>query len=1258
MKPVITFFILTILFSFNGLAHENCPSELASHPVNYQNAPALSLDLFQKNKDQKMPSQLKNGLVLNLNQQSLSQVLNQNNLSLKINMPSPDGEVMSLELVQTNPLSKNFKVTGSISGKIDVPLGKYYEGTVNGIAQSIVTASFSESGVRLLISTTADGNMVIGKMNRLGKNNTPYIFYKERDLIDGPKFACQTPDFDPAFEVKPSTAAMEERSMMCLKPIDVYIECDHLMYQDFGGNIANISNYVVSIFHTTAALFRAEEVAIQMSEIFIWENEDPYTDDDAVDALTDFKDQLSGDFNGKIAHLLSPYKDETGFAPLGGLAHINSFCNPNLAVGYSNIQLDFNGQTLPAQSYDVLVMTHEIGHNLGSKHTHACVWGPNEDEALDDCFETEGDCPLGPTPTNGGTIMSYCHVSPSGINLTEGFGLEPGNKIRTQISNAPPACLSVGTANFQASIQPLSDTHIEEGGMVTLVAVPTSADYYYQWYRNGEILTGIIFPSINVFGEGSYTVSIVHNGCTEEAAAVEVTVGTFEASVSCSPDCSACVGQSIVLETNISGATYQWSTGESTETIEVSDSGTYTVTVTNGSASSVATSTVSFNQEMRTDNPEICEGEVYMIGNSTYDETGTYTNVVTENNGCTVEVITNLTVHSNTEESNTVQICQGESHTVEGSVYTQTGNYSNERMNANGCTHTIFTNLRVLPTYMPEVEASICEGGSYTVGNSTYTAAGTYEDRLTASNGCDSIITTILTISDNYETNLNYNLCAGETIEINGTIYDETSIFTLELVATDGCDSLVHVDLVVSPRIETLVERCTHHSTEAGTFEETFPATNGCDSIVYLTVYLVTPPVFLTVDICTGEEYDFFGNILTETGNYAYEEPDDTGCPIETFLYLTVNDVIMTEETVMLCYGGVYENVIYTESADLGYHDISVNGCDSSGVIHIIVAEEIQIEADFSEPSEGCDGEAGSVNLMVSGGSGDYEYLWSNGETGATIENLSFGELSVTVTDSDACTTTETWTIEGTTQLAVDYEATMIACRGDRTGAIDITIISGTPPYNMFWSNGPTEEDINELQAGSYTLFLNDANGCSLDTTIVITQPETTLTAEVSTTSTSNDNEDGTATITPMGGASPYTYLWSNGETTATIENLAAGTYSIEITDANACTITEEVVIEQVSGIHDMANITDFAILPNPNNGLFNIHLNLIQSEDVAFEIYNVMGQRVYDSADAGQQFLQAIDLQTQASGIYVLVIKTETWRLAERLVITANGVH
>lgn len=139
-------------------------------------------------------------------------------------------------------------------------------------------------------------------------------------------------------------------------------------------------------------------------------------------------------------------------------------------------------------------MTHEMGHNIGSPHTHNCVWGPNKNTSIDNCtIPDDGtSCTQGPRPTNGGTIMSYCHlVNGVGINFTKGFGPEPGQLMRDAITSK--SCLS-------RTVNPTVKSSIAgpfyEGDSVRLRANPFLGNYTYDWFHYDVLLQGKMTQSL------------------------------------------------------------------------------------------------------------------------------------------------------------------------------------------------------------------------------------------------------------------------------------------------------------------------------------------------------------------------------------------------------------------------------------------------------------------------------------------------------------------------------------------------------------------------------------------------------------------------------------------------------------------------------------------------------------------------------------------------------------------------------------------
>ncbi|MEG2103535.1 MAG: SprB repeat-containing protein, partial [Flavobacterium sp.] len=177
---------------------------------------------------------------------------------------------------------------------------------------------------------------------------------------------------------------------------------------------------------------------------------------------------------------------------------------------------------------------------------------------------------------------------------------------------------------------------------------------------------------------------------------------------------------------------------------------------------------------------------------------------------------------------------------------------------------------------------------------------------------------------------------------------------------------------------------------------------------------------------------------------------------------------------------------------------------------------------------------------------------WSpSGGTAATASGLAAGTYTVTVTDANACTITRTVTITQPTAISGTTVVTNIACNGGSTGAINLTPTGGIAPYTFNWGGGITTEDRTGLAAGTYTVTITDANGCTGTVSATVTQSAPMSATTSQTNIACNGGSNGTASIVVTGGTAPYTYSWSpSGGTAATASGLAAGTYTVTVTDA------------------------------------------------------------------------------------------------------------
>ncbi|NJL75447.1 MAG: hypothetical protein HC892_10885 [Saprospiraceae bacterium] len=177
----------------------------------------------------------------------------------------------------------------------------------------------------------------------------------------------------------------------------------------------------------------------------------------------------------------------------------------------------------------------------------------------------------------------------------------------------------------------------------------------------------------------------------------------------------------------------------------------------------------------------------------------------------------------------------------------------------------------------------------------------------------------------------------------------------------------------------------------------------------------------------------------------------------------------------------------------------------------------------------------------------------SNNQTTASISNLQPNNYTVTITDSQNCTATQTVTIGGTVAAySVTPASTNIVCNGQSTGRASVTVTGGTN-ITYKWSHGPTTADVTNLAAGTYTVTITDATSCISTRQFTITQPAP-INANITKTDISCDGSTlGSAMVAPTGGNGNFTYVWSNNQTTPSITGLPLGTYTVTITDAREC---------------------------------------------------------------------------------------------------------
>ena len=199
------------------------------------------------------------------------------------------------------------------------------------------------------------------------------------------------------------------------------------------------------------------------------------------------------------------------------------------------------------------------------------------------------------------------------------------------------------------------------------------------------------------------------------------------------------------------------------------------------------------------------------------------------------------------------------------------------------------------------------------------------------------------------------------------------------------------------------------------------------------------------------------------------------------------------------------------------------------------------------------------VSVTATGGNGNYTYAWSNGATGTTQTGLAPGQYCVTVTDGVGCADVGCVTVVA--PLMADLVTTILNCANFCDASVTALVSGGVAPYTYQWNTGSTGPVLPNVPVGTYTVTITDGNGCQIVESATVTAPPPLTVDVASTNPDCGTGQTGSATATGMGGVPPYTYLWSTGANTQTLNNLAPGTYTVSVTDQNGCVTTEAVTI-------------------------------------------------------------------------------------------------
>jgi gliding motility-associated-like protein len=347
-------------------------------------------------------------------------------------------------------------------------------------------------------------------------------------------------------------------------------------------------------------------------------------------------------------------------------------------------------------------------------------------------------------------------------------------------------------------------------------------------------------------------------------------------------------------------------------------------------------------------NVVICQGDEFSVHGFTYNSTGAYNEVISNQFGCDSIIITvNLTVNDFVVENYNPIICQGEEFSVHGFTYNSTGVYSEVIQDQNGCDSIIISvNLTVNDFVVENYNPIICQGEEFSVHGFTYNSTGLYNEIIQDQNGCDSIVLSVnLTVNDFVVENYNPIICQGEQFSVHGFTYNSTGVYNEIIQDQNGCDSIVlSVNLTINDFVvenynpiicqgdEFSVHGFTYSST--GVYNEVIQDQNGCDSIILSVNLTVNDFVVENYNpiICQGEQFSVHGFTYNSTGVYNEIIQNQNGCDsIVLSVNLTVNDFVVETYSPVICQGESFSVHGYTFNTSGFYQQILFHqsGCDS-----------------------------------------------------------------------------------------------------------------------------------------------------------------------------------------------------------------------------------------------------------------------------------------------------------------------------------------
>lgn len=666
-------------------------------------------------------------------------------------------------------------------------------------------------------------------------------------------------------------------------------------------------------------------------------------------------------------------------------------------------------------------------------------------------------------------------------------------------------CVNYGTAEppYKPMSGSLAATNVkcfgQNTGSIQLTLAGGKAPYTYSWSNGAS--TG----NLNSVAAGTYTLTItdavskklVLNSTLHQPQALQLQASTTQTS------CGASTGS---IDLSVSGGTapytYAWNTGAATQDLSSLAAGTYNVTVTDANNCTTTGS--------------------YTIGGTSTMQLSLSGGSI----GCTTSAIT----ASQSGGTAPYSYRWNTGATTSSITPTAAGTYTLTVTDATGCKATASTTLS---------------------GNSEPILISQQFSSPSCANGTDAWIdVTVSGGSGSYT----YKWSNGSTTEDLAGI--TAGYYTIVVTDSKGCSATARVSVPNKPAIGLVANEIKQPDCLGNLGSITVSAFNGTAPYTYNWTHGATG------ESLTGLAPGYYTLIVTDANGCKSSRTFQIKEPSKPQVQISGGSCGSSTLTASVSGGQGPYSYEWSTGATTGsingtsgqYYTVTVTdqmGCTAEADIEVDeIGSAISLSTTATNPD--CFGSLnGSIDLSLSGGTGNYTIVWSNGATTEDLTNIGAGTYTVTITDEGGCKKTATVNLSSPAAITIVATETISAnCVG--LGSITVAAQNGIAPYTYAWTHGATGSSLDNLQPGQYTVTATDAKGCQSIKSFTIDEEQAPFVNILTTGNCSSQQLSAQVS----GNTGPYTYQWSTGATTASVIPSVNGSYSLVVTDANGCTAT------------------------------------------------------------------------------------------------------